>query len=309
VGSQRAEELEGAADSQPQSENSRVAESGFRSRTRLVPVLRQGQKEFRLDRAVLIVGRSAVCDIQVLSGLVSRRHARLLVGPLGVSVEDLGSRNGVYVNSARADGPVLLRSGDRVAVGDEVMLLGEVEEGPDTIGYDPTLAAIPAQRAKLESIPEDDGSVATRNADVFHLIAGVVDRALAMGRSEEAERLIAKHLEGGLVEARAGRHVPADIARTAAGYAVKLAGATGKAAWLDHAVKLYAALDLVLPLVLVDEMYVLLRRVRGMDLVALRAYTDSLRMRMSELAPAERFVLQRLLGLERLAAWQSGGSR
>jgi pSer/pThr/pTyr-binding forkhead associated (FHA) protein len=309
VGTQRAEELERAADSRPPSENSRAAESGIRARTRLVPVMRQGQREFRLDRAVLTIGRSATCDIQVRSGLVSRRHARLLVGPLGVTVEDLGSRNGVYVNSARADGPVLLRLGDRIAVGDELMILGDVEESVDAAGFDPTLAAIPAQRTRLESVPEDDGSVATRNADVFQLIAGVVDKALAMGRGEEAERLIAKHLESGLFEARAGRHLPPDIARTAAGYAVKLAGATGKTAWLDHAVKLYAALDLVLPLALVDEMYVLLRRVRGMDLVALRTYTDALRVRMGELTPAERFVLQRLLGLERLAAWQSGASR
>jgi len=271
-------------------------------------VLRHGSREFRLDRATLTIGRSAACEIQVVSGLVSRRHARLLVGPLGVSVEDLGSRNGVYVNSQRADGPVLLRSGDRVAVGDEVMILGEIEEGLEG-AFDPTLAAIPAQRAKLESVPDDDGSVATRNADVFQLIAGVVDKALAMGRGEEAERLIAKHLHSGLEEARAGRHVPADIARTAAGYAVKLAGATGKAGWLDHAVNLYAALDLVLPLALVDEMYVLLRRVRGMELTSLRAYTDALRLRANSLAPAERFVLQRLLGLERLAAWQSGTSR
>jgi pSer/pThr/pTyr-binding forkhead associated (FHA) protein len=271
--------------------------------------LRQGSREFRLDRASLTIGRSAACEVQVLSGLVSRRHARLLVGPLGVTVEDLGSRNGVYVNSARADGPVLLRSGDRVAVGDEVMILGEVEESLDSAGFDPTLAALPAQRSRLESVPDDDGSVATRNADVFQLIAGVVDKALAMGRGVEAERLIAKHLETGLIEARAGRHVPPDIARTAAGYAVKLAGATGKAAWLDHAVKLYAALELVLPLALVDEMYVLLRRMRGMDLAVLRTYTDALRARINQLAPAERFVLQRLLGLERLAAWQSSAAR
>ena len=86
---------------------------------------------------------------------------------------------------------------------------------------------------------------------------------------------------------------------------MKLAGSTGKPLWLDYAVRLYHALDLVLPLALVDEMYVLLRRVRGIDLGVLRAYTESLRTRSLGLAPAERFVLQRLIGLERLAAWQT----
>jgi hypothetical protein len=52
-------------------------------------------------------------------------------------------------------------------------------------------------------------------------------------------------------------------------------------------------------------MYVLLRRVRGLDLVVLRSYTEELKARSEELAPAERFVLQRLLGLERLASWQT----
>ena len=65
------------------------------------------------------------------------------------------------------------------------------------------------------------------------------------------------------------------------------------------------ALGLVLPLALVDEMYVLLRRVRGIDPNELGRYTEQLRARMAKLAPAERFVLQRLLGLERLAAWQN----
>jgi hypothetical protein len=99
-----------------------------------------------------------------------------------------------------------------------------------------------------------------------------------------------------------------DKARTAAGYAVKLAGATGKAVWLDHAIKLYSALDLVLPLVLVDEMYVLLRRVRGSICPCSARYTEALRSRSQDLAPAERFVLQRLLGLERLASWQTSAT-
>jgi hypothetical protein len=158
-------------------------------------------------------------------------------------------------------------------------------------------------RVRRES--DDDLGLATSSADVFQLLASVVDKALALGRGEEAERLISAHLHTALTDATEGRGLAPEVARTAAGYAVKLAGATGRAEWLDHAVKLYRALELVLPLALVDEMYVLLRRVRGLDLALLRGYTETLRARSSRLAPAERFVLQRLLGLERLAAWQT----
>jgi len=144
---------------------------------------------------------------------------------------------------------------------------------------------------------------------VFQLLGHVVDKALALGRGDEAEHLIATHLQAALGDARSERGLSPDIARTAAGYAVKLAAATGRATWLDYAIKLYGALDLVLPLALVDEMYVLLRRVRGIDVGILRDYNEALRTRSHGLAPAERFVLQRLIGLERLAIWQTSSAR
>jgi len=282
----------------------RAADSGFRAlRRRIVPVLRQGIREIVLDRPALTVGRSAACEVQLTSALVSRRHARLTLTHLGVTVEDLGSRNGVYVNSVRVIGSARLKPGDRLAIGDELLVFGELTE-PER--DEPRIApSQPVPREARDSFHDEQMSVATRSADVFQLLAGVVDKALALGRGEEAERVIAVHLESALADAVSGREVSSDIARTAAGYAVKLAGATSKPRWLDHAVKLYDALGLVLPLALVDEMYVLLRRVRGLDLEVLKTYTDHLRERNQELAPAERFVLQRLLGLERLASWQT----
>lgn len=295
MGSERAEE---------RAAEPRSAESGLRPKRRFIPVLRQGVSEIRLDRPVLTIGRSTSCEVQLTSGLVSRRHARLTLSQLGVSVEDLGSRNGIYVNSVRVAGSVRLKPGDRLSVGDEVLYFGEIEDHISTEAADTVTGLVPP-RVQRDSFIDDEVAVATRSADVFQLLASVVDKALALGRGEEAERVIAMHLQAALADAVAGRDVSLDVARTAAGYSVKLAGATGKALWMDHAVKLYAALGLVLPLVLVDEMYVLLRRVRGLDIGVLRSYTESLKARTQELAPAERFVLQRLLGLERLATWQT----
>jgi pSer/pThr/pTyr-binding forkhead associated (FHA) protein len=293
-----AEELEKAADS-------KAADSGFRARTRLVPFLKHGHQQHRLERPTLIIGRGVSCDIQVSSALVSRRHARLSLTSLGVAVEDLGSRNGVFVNSERVVGSTRLRPGDRVAVGDELFVYGEDEEAPEQRA---TEIALPSQRVPRSSFSEADATLATRSADILQLLASVVDKALALGRGDEAEHLIGAHLATALEDAEAGRPLSPDIARTAAGYSVKLASVTGKARWLDHAIRLYGALGLVLPLALVDEMYVLLRRVRGLDLDVLRAYTEKLRERSQELAPAERFVLQRLSGLERLASWQTANN-
>jgi hypothetical protein len=52
----------------------------------------------------------------------------------------------------------------------------------------------------------------------------------------------------------------------------------------------------------VDELYNAFRKVNAIDLVRLRGYVGRLREKQGSLGPAERFLLQRLEGLERLAA-------
>lgn len=64
------------------------------------------------------VGRSSVASIslpEILS--VSRRHARLVHRGDSVTLEDLGSTNGTYVNGRLISGPEVLHSGDRFQVG------------------------------------------------------------------------------------------------------------------------------------------------------------------------------------------------
>jgi hypothetical protein len=129
---------------------------------------------------------------------------------------------------------------------------------------------------------------------------------LALGRGAEAEHLIGTHLVAALSDAKRSRGVPPELARSCAVYALKLAIATGKAAWLEFPLRLYHALHTVAPLPIVDEMYVVLRRVQGVDHSVLKQYIAFIRERIETLSPAERFVLQRLEGLDRLAAWQAG---
>lgn len=284
------------------------AESGFRTKTRIVHVLRGADKEFRLEHPVYVIGRGAGSDLRFTSALISRRHAKLSVTSLGVTVEDLESRNGLFVNSLRVDGPTPLKPGDALTIGDETFTLVDLEE-PIEAESPPALTSVPAQRSTLEGFTEEESATGTRSANAFQLLGSVVDKSLALGRGEEAEHIIATHLNAALGDALAGRTVPLELARSAAGYAVKLAGATGRASWIDYTIELYAAVGLTLPLSLVDEMYLLLRRVRGIDLGNLRDYLEALRSREDSLAPAERFVLRRLTGLERLATWQATGAK
>lgn len=70
-----------------------------------------------LDRKVITIGRTSENDVCVPSKLISRHHARLLLGPNGVIVEDAGSTNGCFVNGKQVRHQ-LMRDGDVLELGD-----------------------------------------------------------------------------------------------------------------------------------------------------------------------------------------------
>jgi pSer/pThr/pTyr-binding forkhead associated (FHA) protein len=69
--------------------------------------------------------------------LVSQHHARITPTDEGLVLEDLGSRNGTFVNGVRVAAPTLLVTGDRVIVG-ETMVEVEVEEVEEVVRSQPT---------------------------------------------------------------------------------------------------------------------------------------------------------------------------
>lgn len=64
------------------------------------------------------VGRAATNDIVVDVARVSRVHALFMIGEAFVSITDLGSKNGTFVNGSRINGQVFLANGDTVRIGD-----------------------------------------------------------------------------------------------------------------------------------------------------------------------------------------------
>ena len=64
-----------------------------------------------------IVGREGDGVIVVKSSTVSRRHARISLDPSGAVAEDLGSKNGTYVNDQRISAPTPIVDGDQVRIG------------------------------------------------------------------------------------------------------------------------------------------------------------------------------------------------
>lgn len=61
----------------------------------------------------VVIGRAPECDISVHAEEISRRHALVKPTPDGLSVEDLGSSNGTYINAKRVQ-QGFLNAGDEL---------------------------------------------------------------------------------------------------------------------------------------------------------------------------------------------------
>lgn len=270
--------------------------------------LRYLQHDLELNEGTFAVGRNASCQLSLDDPLVSRRHAIFEVGPGGVTVEDLNSRNGVIVNGMRVEGRVPLSVGDRILIGSqELTLLGAREHPQASPGVGKM--TLPKMRvntpsASFQPVPleNDPEPSMVRRADQFKLLSGVAEKALAMGKAGEAERLLASALADVIESTRAGRPLPPTLVDQAAKFSAKLATATGKGGWADYVIELYQAQKRPCPANVIDELYNAMRKVTAVDLNRLRAYLAMLRQNLPRYGPAERFLFQRLEGLERLAA-------
>ncbi|HEY3123236.1 MAG TPA: FHA domain-containing protein, partial [Thermoanaerobaculia bacterium] len=75
-------------------------------------------QKFLLDRPVTTIGRSSMNDLPISDKMLSRQHARIVRDTNGgLTVEDLGSRNGTFLNGERLVILQPLKSGDRITVG------------------------------------------------------------------------------------------------------------------------------------------------------------------------------------------------
>jgi len=79
------------------------------------PLDRAGER-VDIERA-LTIGRNAECDLRLQDTYLSGRHARFANDQGDLTIEDLGSTNGSYVNQEAVTTRVHLERGDIVQVG------------------------------------------------------------------------------------------------------------------------------------------------------------------------------------------------
>ena len=74
-------------------------------------------KRIFLDKSSLLIGRDEEeCDLIIADRQVSRNHARVSLQEEGYVIQDLGSKNGTFLNGKALEGPCALQDGDEIQI-------------------------------------------------------------------------------------------------------------------------------------------------------------------------------------------------
>jgi DNA-binding response OmpR family regulator len=182
-------------------------------------ILREGQgvgTRWMIDRSDMIIGREEDCDIVLPSRQVSRNHARIRRSGGRHILEDLGSKNGTFVNGRELTEPYPLQDGDEIQIalsfklffvdaGATVPLFFERQAGlrldKDAKSVwikgqelDPPLSL--AQYRLLELLYDNEGKVCSRDEVVQAVWPDVVEE----GVTEQAIDALARRLRERLSE-------------------------------------------------------------------------------------------------------------
>lgn len=281
-------------------------------------------QELDLLEGTTLIGRSGDCTLILDHPLVSRHHAMLQIDGARIQLRDLGSRNGCLLNGKRMSSPADLGVADRFRIGvadfeivgtrraSNLELRSELRRA-QTAAMETVYVDVEPARSEATTLVKPQGSSSApaprnteegsgRTGDYLEVVGPVAEKALALGRSEEAARLLGGHLERLAEAAQRGQRAVPEVANLAAEFATRLAESTVDPKWIGIALQVFIAERRPLPLDAIDRLYGVMRRLPGAHRPLLDEYVRVLQARKDALSPAERFALQRLEGLARVAA-------
>ena len=102
-------------------------------------IIQEGQgvgRSWLIEKERVTIGRGEDCDIVLMERQVSRRHAQIRrldsAASLTYVLEDLGSRNGTYLNGREVTEPCILQDGDeiQIALGVRLSFVGAEATAP-----------------------------------------------------------------------------------------------------------------------------------------------------------------------------------
>ncbi len=182
---------------------------------------------------VAIVGRDPACDIILSDDVgVSRRHARFLLLSSAIKLEDLGSRNGTFVDGRLLTGAALLSGGEWIRVGDTELRAFRDERSFRLAVTTPTPCG--------SVVPDPTDSASTITSNVFAGLLRDVAR-VALSRPEEVTCLVDDALSVAERLAPTGELGEGD-ALIVADFALREATTRREGAWVRRVLGLYSAL-------------------------------------------------------------------
>lgn len=143
------------------------------------------------------------------------------------------------------------------------------------------------------------GHASTSSSGSLEVLARLADKALGMGRYDESERLVGSMLNGILSRATGSEGQERETLGLASRYALRLAEVTHSPGWIDDTFRLYAGARQLMPAETIDELYRVATKIRYANPRAIRNYVSRLKDATPAFGVTERFLLQRLEGLER----------
>jgi predicted component of type VI protein secretion system len=283
--------------------------------------------EHELATGSLVIGRSPDSNVMIDDALVSRIHARVAVGEEGVTLEDLHSSNGVYVNGFRISHRTLLHEGDRILIGTTELSVFESRSSAQLAAIDrhspstvPSPSSDPERKGRTQpaaagvarasssqplaarSTPtvlmNQQGEVApTARADALRIVGSLANRLATSGKVEEATRVLSSHLKRILQGANAGLAVPDDLCEVATQHALDLARWAQQATWVDYVIELHLSTRRVMSHHAILSFETAARALGDSDPLLLEYYVESLKGRAETMSRDERARLALLLKL------------
>ncbi len=241
-------------------------------------LIHQGN-DVRLGVGDHLIGRSSECGVVLSDPLVSRHHALLQVEANQVTIQDLGSRNGVAVNGRRLSSSTVLAVGDSLTIGGAELVL--------VSGTSPRANSTTARKQTAEP------------REMLALLGRLANKALALGNAREADRILRHHLENLLSRALQGHLPDRQVVGDAIDYASQLACTPDGGRWLSYIFELCLATEQHASESALERLYAGVKRMQLERLRALGDYIALHRTRQESMTPHQRFVLSRAEGLWR----------
>lgn len=262
--------------------------------------------EYELKRGQLILGRNPEANIVIEDSLVSRLHGRLAVDLSGrVTLEDLRSTNGIYVNGVRLSRPsVVLSDGDRFLMGTtEVSVFAirrsdRAEPGERVARLPQTSGAIP----EPTRMPSPRALAVTGRSDAVSLVGQFAEQLMGSGHPLEAARVLTEHLQNLMKGASAGLNVPPNLLESATLYALKLHRWTQRVSFIDYVFELHLASLQVPSDFCLTELETVLNATPTFDTSLLDYFTKTIERRPDPLSIDETRRLRRIEQLSRMRA-------